>query len=136
MNVPLIWAAAGDEEEVPVLERLVEVADDIPGPLDFHGGNINAGEAAQTGWACLRDVLRSWGAFAREDLTGLLHNHRFAGTLPDNHIQARAQQHILGLACAADGRVALLEAVFVSVTIHLGRQLGVVGVAHDPPPQK
>ena len=55
------------------------------------------------------------------------------------HISARAQEHILRQACEVDARVALLEVMFVLITVHLGPQLAVPDVASvsvqlPPPP--
>ena len=56
-----------------------------------------------------------------------------------NHISARAQEHILRQVCEVDARVALLEVMYVLITVHLGRQLAVRDVASvtvpmPPPP--
>ena len=58
-----------------------------------------------------------------------------------NHISARAQEHILRQACAVDARVALLEVMYVLITLHVGRQLAVPEVANvnvpmPPPPDR
>ena len=69
--------------------------------------------------------MRGWGIQAREDLSIWLRNNGFAGTAPGNHIAARAQEFLLSEAVAVDARVALLEAVYVCLTVHMSRQLAV-----------
>ena len=59
---------------------------------------------------------------------------RFPGTNPGNHISARAQEFILGVAIRADARVALLEGVYVQLAIHMGREL--VVPQPDPVPSR
>ena len=69
--------------------------------------------------------MRSWGVFQRIDLTQWLRGHGFAGTQPGNHITARAQGHFFQETCWVDARVALLEAFFVRLTLHLSRSTAV-----------
>ena len=67
-------------------------------------------------------VFRSWDVASGEDLTRWLREHGHPGAQPGNHISARAQEHMLQQACGVDARVALLEAVFVVIAVHMGRQ--------------
>ena len=53
--------------------------------------------------------------------------HGFHGAQPGNHFTARAQERVLQQASAVDARVALLESVFVTVELHVGRQEHVEG---------
>ena len=53
------------------------------------------------------------------------HGWEGAGSLRQrqaNHIQGRAQEHIVTVGCQVDARVALLECVFVALTLDEGRQ--------------
>ena len=61
----------------------------------------------------------------RDDLTQWLRDQRFAGAQPGNHIPARAQEFLFSEACRFDASVALLEAFFVRLTLHMGRQMAV-----------
>ena len=79
--------------------------------------------AATQGWTALRDVFRVWGISAPEDLTEWMGREGFPRCAAGNHTSARAQEHILSSACAVDGRVALLEAVYFSIAIVAGRQM-------------
>ena len=71
----------------------------------------------------MRTVFKMWSIHEREDLTGWLRRHGFPGTQPGNHISPRAQEHILTEACRTDARVALSEASYVAVVLHVGRQM-------------
>ena len=64
--------------------------------------------------------MRGWGISTPEDLTGWLRRREFQGASLGHHISANAQEFLLGQACAVDGRVALLEAVYVQLAIHRG----------------
>ena len=69
--------------------------------------------------------MRSWGISCTEQLTTWLRSHGFPATRPGHHISARAQEFIIHEACRADARLALLETVFVLITLHQGRASGV-----------
>ena len=58
-----------------------------------------------------------------------------SATTPGNHIGARAQEAVISEACAVDARVALLEVVCVSLTIHVGRQMTVFRGAPSSAPR-
>ena len=135
LNVPLIWAAAGNESSTPVLEWLVEAAEQVPEPVEFHGGQAVPSVCAREGWAALRGALRSWGVADREDLSHWLGTQGFPRTSPGNHISARAQEFILGEATTLDARCASLEAVFVLVTLNVAREMtGNAEVPRQPAP--
>ena len=69
--------------------------------------------------------MRSWGVSSPPDLSRWLRDQGFASSQPSNHIPARAQEFLIGEACRFDARVALLEGVFVRVTLHMGEQMAV-----------
>ena len=52
-----------------------------------------------------------------------------------SHIPARAQERILSQVCEGDARVAILETVFVSTVLHLGRLSGIPPVTRDRAPE-
>ena len=133
--VPLLWSAAGVEATTPVLEMLVRTASSVSEPIQFHGSNTAAAEAVRVGWTALRGVLRMWGVDAQLQLSNWLRNQGFAATRPGHHIPARAQERILSQACEVDARVALLEAVFVTIVLHLGRESGIPAVTRDRAPE-
>ena len=114
VNVPLLWGAASVEETVPVLDWLVAGATGMDEAINFHDGMINPVDAVRTGWDSLRTVMRSW-----EWLRG----HGFAALQPSNHISALAQEVLFEDACRNDARVALFEAVFVRLKLHMGRTM-------------
>ena len=91
---------------------------DIPEPVDFHGGIVSASVAARTG------LQREWGIMSEGDLTLWFRANGFPSAQVGNHISTRAQEHILSEASASDARVVLLESVFVVLTLHRGRQIG------------
>ena len=68
--------------------------------VDFFESRVNPADAVRVGWT-------------------------FAGAQPGNHIHARAQEFLFSEACRFDARVALLEAFFVRLTLHMGRQMAV-----------
>ena len=69
------------------------------------------------GWAALRAVFRSWEVHEREQLSVWMRRQGFPAVRPGSHISARAQEFLLSEACQVDGRVALLEAVYVVIAI-------------------
>ena len=77
--------------------------------------------------------MRGWGIQDREDLSTWLRNNGFAGTAPGNYIAARAQEFLLSEAVAVDARVALLEAVYVCLNVHMSRQLAVESSVTEVP---
>ena len=89
----------------------------------FHGGQDLASESVRTGWAALRAVLRSWGIQSPEQLSEWLRSRRFLATRTPHFGQGA--RILLHEGCTED---ALLETVFVPITLHLGRTSGV------PPP--
>ena len=121
MNVPLMWAAASVSETTPVLQWLTQVAPGIPESIDFHDSHVSAAEAVTVGWAALRAVFRSWEVHESEQLSVWMRRQGFPAVRPGSHISARAHEFLLSEACRVDGRVALLEAVYVVIAIHMGR---------------
>ena len=87
--------------------------------MEFHGGQAVASVCAREGWAALRGAMRTWGVADCEELSNWLGRQGFPRTTPGNHISARAQEFILGGATTLDARCALLEAVFVLVTVNV-----------------
>ena len=88
----------------------------------FHENNLSVSEAVAVGWTAFRGVLRSWGVRRGEDMTCWFREHEFPGAQPGNHFTARAQECMLQQASAVDARVAVLESVFETVALHMGRQ--------------
>ena len=135
-NVPLMWGAASSDVSTPVLDWLGHQARSVTELVEFHGGSAHASSAVTEGWRALREVFRAWGIWSREHLSDWLGRQGFPRTAPGNHISARAQEHIFSEASAIDARVALLEAVYVLVTLQRGRDLGFPAVDRDPAPQR
>ena len=117
LNVPLMWAAAGQDPSTPVLEWLIFTIANFSA-INFNGGLVEAGEAAMIGWTSLRAAMRSWGITTEQDLSAWLRRQGFPGPQPGNHIA----QFVLAEGCRFDARVAMLEAVFVTTTLEFGRQ--------------
>ena len=122
LNVPLMWAATKRSDTTPVLQWLSQAGSRIVEPIEFHESHINATDAATVGWTALRAVMRSWEIHEREHLTDWLRRQGFPAVQPGNQISAHAQEFLLSEACRADNRVALLEAVYVIIAIHKGRE--------------
>ena len=78
----LLWAAARGDESTPVLDWLRERAHFIDGAIQFHGGHTKPSVALTTAWAALREVMRSWGIRAREDLSDWLGQLGFLRSSP------------------------------------------------------
>ena len=123
--VPLLWGVAGVELSEPVFEWLTSIASAIQERVEFHGSHTSASEALRMGWALWRAAMRSWGINCTEQLTTWLRSHGFPATRPGHHISASAQEFIIHEVCTTDARAALLEAVFVLITLHQGRASGV-----------
>ena len=78
--------------------------------------------------------MRIWGVHDRHGLSEWLGRQGFPRTARGNHISARAQEFSIGEAVLVDARSALLEAVCVVVTLHVGRDIaGAGGEAPEPP---
>ena len=118
LNVPLLWEAAGDSPTCTVVDWLVRTSERIEDPVHLHENNVTVSQAVMLGWSSLRGVPRGWGVLSREDLTGWMREHGNPGARPGNHITARVQEHLLHHA----SRVSLLEAAFVTIVLHMGRQ--------------
>ena len=91
LYVPMIWAAAGNEPSTPILDWLVEAAEQVREPVEFHGGQAVPSVCAREGFAALRGVLRSWRVADRDDLSNWLGSQGFPRSTPGSHISARAQ---------------------------------------------
>ena len=128
LKVPLMWGAAGNAESVPVLDWITQMCQRIREPLTFFESNLTATEAVGLGWASLREVFRRWNIREQEDFTIWFRREGFTGAQPGNHISARAQEHLLTSECREDARVALLESVYVEITLHVARE----GAANHP----
>ena len=115
LNVPLMWAAAGQEENCPFVEWLISA------PIHFHGGDLAPSVAMRVGWIAPRQVMRSWGVESELEFSMCLGDHGFTATRPSNHINGRVQEYIMTVGCREDARVALLECVFVAFTLEEGR---------------
>ena len=91
---------------------LCSLTSSITENVEFHENNLSVSEAVVVCWT-LRGVLRSWGVRCGEDLTCWFRATRepFYG-----------EERVLQQASAVDARVALLESVFVTVALHMGRQ--------------
>ena len=61
LNVPLMWAAAGEEGSHPVIEWLAEVAQRVREPLELPGGDIMTEAALRAGWTVLRSAIAELG---------------------------------------------------------------------------
>ena len=92
-----------------LLEWLIVVTSGVSEPVTLFGGEIDT-------------PLRSWTINSEEELSAWLGRSGFAATRPGNHIPNRAQEHIVTVGCQVDARVALLECVFVALTLDEGRQ--------------
>ena len=122
LNVPLMWAAAGHQESCPLLEWLISATSGMEEPIHFIGGNLSASAAVRAGWTALRQAMRLWGVQSQLELSEWLGNQGFPAARPGSHISARGQEHVLTEGCREDARVALLECVFVAITLEDGRQ--------------
>lgn len=70
--------------------------------------------------------MRAWGVTSRNDLCRHLQDLGFHGVQPGQYLSRAAQEAILDQAIAADVNVALLDAAYVIVTLHLAQQPGLV----------
>ena len=119
------FSAAGTSATTPIVEWMVGARGLTTPAVEFHEGSMEPDVVVVVGWTALREVFRGWGIMAAEDLTMRLCQEGFPRCAVGNHISARAQEHILRQVCEVHGRVALLEVMYVLITVHLGRQLAV-----------
>ena len=122
INVPLMWAPAGSKPSTTVLEWLCEITSEVP-DIQFNEGPLSSNVASAhrvAGVAGSDEILGRMGRklICRRGCGG----QGFPGPQPGNHISARAQEYILSEGCRSDARVALLEAVFVTTTLEMGRR--------------
>ena len=74
------------------------------------------------GWEALCRAMRSWGISSREDLSEWIGREGFPQPRWGAHFSGRAQERILSRAANLDGRVAMLEGLYVLVTLHCCRR--------------
>ena len=74
--VPLVWAAAGQEDSIPALQWLTHVLSEAP-QVEFHGNHMGAARAVEVRWNSLKEAWM-WGVTARGHLTLWLTRHGFA----------------------------------------------------------
>ena len=79
-NVPLMWAAAGNDPSHPVLDWLVEHR--VREPVEFHRGHTTTAEAARERWQALRTAMRSWGIRSHHDLSAWFGGQGFPRVSP------------------------------------------------------
>ena len=62
INVPLMWAAAGSEPSIPLLDWLCEITAGVP-DIQLNEGTLPTNVAVRTGWQALREsdeILGRW----------------------------------------------------------------------------
>lgn len=118
LNLPLLWAAAGNMRTTSVLEWLVSAAE--LAPVSVSSG-LAASEAIRRGWLRMRAGLRELQIRSQDDLVIWLQRHDFRCLYVGYHFNARAQQFILDELVRFDAQVALLQETFVTLTIALAR---------------
>ena len=97
----------------------------------LHGGHTEPSVALMTSWEALREVMRSWGIRAREDLSDWLGQHGFPRSSPGSHVPARAQERLIHEACCRDARVALLETFCVAIALPSENQQRTMFMMHQ-----
>ena len=116
------WRALQHAPSLLPFEWLISVTSGVEEPIHFIGGNLTASAAVRAGWTALRQAMRSWGVESELELSEWFGNQGFPAARPGSHISARGQEHVLTEWCREDARVALLEYVFVAITLENGRQ--------------
>ena len=117
LNVPLMWAVAGQEPSTPVLDWLIHHCQFSRDQFQWWIGR--SGRSSDD-WVDVT-ATRSWGITTEQDLSAWLRRQGFPSPRPGNHMSARAQEFVLAEACRLDARVAMLEVVFVTTTLEFGR---------------
>ncbi len=126
INMPMIWHASGSNEASPVAQWLVNAAAGAPHVDIGLRPPLEASVSVQEGLTALRRCMRAWGVTSRNDLCRHLQDLGFHGVQPGQYLSRAAQEAILDQAIAADVNVALLDAAYVIVTLHLAQQPGLV----------
>ena len=116
LDVPLLWAAAEDDDQCPVMLWLAELCHAIPS-VTVAGVELGSVDALAVGWQSLRDVMRSMGIQSREQFAEWIHSQGFPMPRWGAHISSRVQERILDLAIARDARVSAFECIFVKMTL-------------------
>ena len=122
LNVPLIWAAAGVEDTVPVLGYLATTAAAIPYPIDIAGQSMPAKEGLAYAWRSLRQTFRDWGVNTPDQLADWIGRHGHRRPRPGTYFNRDAQRSILEETCSHNANVSGLETVYVQIVLFLSRQ--------------
>ena len=101
------------------------------GRLEFREATMDVQEAVRNVWRALTSVFSCGQSMTRRILRCGC-GQGFPGAQPGNHTSARAQEHIISEACRIHARVVLLEASYVAVVLHMGRQVAVPGAGAGP----
>ena len=115
-NVPLMWAAAANDQNCAILEWLNQQTESLP-PVLVNGCEVAAQEALRVGWDVLCHTMRSWGVRSREDLAEWIHQQGFRRPRWGAHFSARAQERILNTTVARDARGAAIESVYIHMVL-------------------
>ena len=129
VNVPVIWHAAGTEDRSPVVEWFALASQGAPQVDIGVRSALEPFVAVTEGWRALRRCLRNWGITSRDNLGPGLRRlgFRVPQTLTNGqYLSKRLQEAILEKAANENINVALLEASYVVVTLHLAQQPGLV----------
>ena len=120
LNVPLMWAAAADTEEIPAIVEWLRRATANAGlitTIDGHEATIAA--TVESGWRALRSRFRSWGISSKEGFVTWARSQGYQSIRLDQHVHANCQEYVLSLGVEQDSSVAGLEIGYVAVTMHL-----------------
>ena len=115
-NVPLMWAAAANDQDCAILEGLNQQTESLP-PVLVNGCEVAAQDALRVGWDVLCHTMRSWGVRSREDLAEWIHQQGFRRPRWGAHFSARVQERILNATVARDARGAAIESVYIHMLL-------------------
>ena len=131
-NVPLMWAAAANDQDCAILEWFNQQTESLP-PVLVNGCEVAAQEALRVGWDVLCHTMRSWGVRSREDLAEWIHQQGFRRPRWGAHFSARAQERILNTTVARDARGAAIESVYIHMVLQACQSGGRRLEMGDPP---
>eukprot|EP00973_Karenia_brevis_P092261 12411539-Karenia_brevis.AAC.1 len=126
LHVPLLWAAADDDDHHPVLEWLERAAHGCQLVVHAIGNEAIAGPTAvHEAWSALRAGMRSLGIGSRHALVNWLAQNGYGRVVPGGYLAAMAQVALIGESHAAlhgtldDCVPPAIEEVYVGIVAHL-----------------
>ena len=120
LNVPLMWAAAGQAEDNPRVEWLAAQCEEAV----LRAGANHDVVAARAAWHALRECMRSLGIGSQDDLRQWFQPRGWNVGRQREFVPRDVQESLLDMAVALNANVADIEKAYVTATLRLARQSG------------